>query len=95
MITFEQYNNQEDPQKMSVASVLVHPNEAISVIKIYGGNTRVFLRVDGAYYIYQTNINPNYPSEPRNTLYTTDEEGNPQKPSVFTLINVNHKELTN
>jgi hypothetical protein len=90
MITFEEYNNQEDPQKMPFASVLVHPNEATSVIKLYDGNTRVFLKVGGAYYIYQTNINPNYPIESRNTLYTTDEDGNPRKPSVFTLINIDY-----
>ena len=75
-MTFQEYLNQKDPKRLPIGSVKLKKEDCFTIYKHYNIKT-VGLKMFGNYYTYRANEN--------GTLYTTDENGTFNKPSVFRL----------
>jgi hypothetical protein len=81
-MTFTEYNNQVEAQRLPTGSVILEKGE-YQVIPM--GHYNLFiLWVAGRYFTYTTNP-PSYVREDKLTLWGTDGDGNPKTPSCFAV----------
>lgn len=72
-MTFSEYINQKNPKKLPCFTVLV-TNDDIEDKYLHYGKWFVGLRINGVYHTYILH---------NDSLYTMDEDGNKDKPTVF------------
>ena len=79
-MTFNEYISQEKASNLPIGSVSVTEKDAFSVINSVRdtSTTLVILKFNPIYHYYIVHKN--------NVLYSMDDEGNPDKPSVFKFV---------
>ena len=88
-MTFTEYINQTDPQKLNWGSVIVHEEDCVSITKLYG-EIDLTLKINDTYFRYITRSKEYGPESTRsNYLFSInrDTADTSKTPSVFKFQN--------